>query len=131
MLDQRTDALISSYMRWTNKKVLSPEEYLMFRRQAIEEEFAGVPEPVTAAQTPKSTTGVVHGEGAEVAPQANAESQNGSTQRKTDVNVPYDNKGAPTSEFASAQQNQEKKKDKKGFGMSNADFLAFMQSVPD
>ncbi len=51
MVDSRTDAIIGNYMQWTNAKTLTPEEYLLFRKQAIEETLRGLYQPVEAAKS--------------------------------------------------------------------------------
>lgn len=125
MVSERTDSMIATYMKWTNRKVLTPEEFLLFRKQAIEEELAGVEDDYMAGsrQKPDTMTSAV-----ETIPEKRREVKPKPKRKPAPVKreaeiiqetVPKENKDSVS------------KEDTNKFGMSDQDFLAFMQSVED
>ena len=151
MIEIRTDALISAYMRWTNKKVLTPEEFLLFRKQAVEEEMNGVPEPAGASQGGFQARGeerTANREPVTHEPPGPRKVQNSAQPTdigKSHVNVLPTVEHKPSvepvpvgikKEIEKIKENQEskeveKRKENNNFGMSDDEFLAFMKSVDD
>lgn len=125
MVGDRTDSIISSYMKWTNRKVLTPEEFLLFRKQAVEEELAGVEDDCMAGsrQGTDMRTPVV-----ETIPEKRKEVQ----QKPKPKPAPVKKKAETITETVPKEgADSSSKKDTNEFGMSDQDFLAFMQSVED
>lgn len=125
MVSERTDSMIGSYMKWTNRKVLTPEEFLLFRKQAVEEELAGVEDDCMAGSRQKPNTmapavETIPDKRKEVKPKPKLKPA--PVKREEEINqetFPKENKESVS------------KEDTNEFGMSDQDFLAFMQSVED
>lgn len=139
MIDNRTHSLIAAYMQWTNRKILTPEEFLLFRKQAIEEELNGLPEPSGALQPglpPKGDT-VGYRNTSSFSELSASRNENQGEKRKNPTSA---SPVVPTHPFSDNKEERREtslkgenntKKESNEFGMSDGDFLAFMQSIDD
>ena len=123
MVDERTDNLIQAYMKWTNQKTLKPEEFLLFRQQAVKEELAGIDTIMASdmASSGKSNTDNVH-----------HFSQEKKYERKmTERREPSPNPKGRSVEAKIGDNAQEEEQSSNRFGMSDSEFMEFMNSVED
>ena len=121
--------MIESFMKWTNKKVLTPEEYLLFRRQAVEEELAGTeraerssppivqPDEPQPVKPPKQILSKKTKKPAEGMDKPADDSAKEAAETGNDLAVEED-------EIVTAD-------DTAKYGMSEEDFMAYMNSVAD
>lgn len=129
VINDRTDSMIESFMKWTNKKVLTPEEYLLFRRQAVEEELAGTeraerssppivqPDEPQPVKPPKQILSKKTKKPAEGMDKPADDSAKEAAETGNDLAVEED-------EIVTAD-------DTAKYGMSEEDFMAYMNSVAD
>ena len=123
MVDERTDNLIQAYMKWTNQHTLKPEEFLLFRQQAVKEELAGIDTIMATdmASSAKSNMGNVH----HFSQEEKHEWQ--ITERREPSPIPEDKPMEAGSEDNRQEENQRNNR----FGMSDSEFMEFMNSVED
>lgn len=123
MVDERTDNLIQAYMKWTNQKTLKPEEFLLFRQQAVKEELAGIDTIMASdmASSGKSNMGNAH----HFSQEKKYDRQ--MTEKREPSPIPKDK-----SVEAGTEDNEQKEKQSNNrFGMSDSEFMEFMNSVED
>ena len=123
MVDERTDNLIQAYMKWTNQHTLKPEEFLLFRQQAVKEELAGIDTttPTVMASQGKSNTSNFHHFSQE------KKYERKMTERREPSPIPKDR----SVEGRTEDNEHEKKLSGSRFGMSDSEFMEFMNSVED
>lgn len=123
MVDERTDNLIQAYMKWTNQHTLKPEEFLLFRQQAVKEELAGIDTVKTAdmAGSGESETCNAHhfSQGKKHKRQI--------IERREPSSIPKDR---PV-EAGSEDNRQEENQSSNQFGVSDSEFIEFMNSAED
>lgn len=123
MVDERTDNLIQSYMKWTNQKTLKPEEFLLFRQQAVKEEIAGIDTIIASdmARLGKSNSDNAHHFSQE------KKYKQKMNKRREPSPIPKDR----SVEAKTEDSEQEKEQSRNRFGMSDSEFMEFMNSVED
>lgn len=144
MIDTRTESMIRLYMQWSPAGALTPEDFLRFRRQAVEEELAGIretPFPLPMEESPAAgRTAPMPGaqKPAGYAPppmEATAgrpeEKKAGKPQAAGKLQETEKQADRPPAGQAPAGAQKNKPRDAGPSGMTDADFLAFMQSVED
>lgn len=123
MVDERTDNMIQSYMKWTNQKTLKPEEFLLFRQQAVKEEIAGID---TVKATDMVSQRESHSDKVQYFSQEKKHERQMDERRKPSP-IPKDR----SVEAGSEDNKQEEKQSNNRFGMSDSEFMEFMNSVED
>lgn len=123
MVDERTDNLIQAYMKWTNQHTLKPEEFLLFRQQAVKEELAGIDTIMATdmASPAKSNMGNDRhfSQGKKHKRQI--------IERREPSSIPKDR---PV-EAGSEDNRQEENQSSNQFGVSDSEFIEFMNSAED
>lgn len=123
MVDERTDNLIQSYMKWTNQHTLKPEEFLLFRQQAVKEEIAGI-DTVSATDTAclqESNTDNFHHYSQE------KQHERQTAERRKPSPIPKER----SMEAKTKDKEQVEEQNNNRFGMSDSEFMEFMNSVED
>lgn len=122
MVNTRTEDMIRMYMQWSPSGTLTPEDFLKFRRQAVEEELAGVREAA-----PPEGGMRISGDAPAPPPRrkAAAKERNTSPAAEKPERQPPEERGKDTVKQDTGKQATGPS------GMTEADFLAFMQSVED
>lgn len=123
MVDERTDNLIQAYMKWTNQHTLKPEEFLLFRQQAVKEELAGIDTVKTADMAgsgENETCNIQHFS-------QEKKYERKMTERREHSPIPKDR---PV-EARTEDNEQEEEQSSNRFRMSDSEFMEFMNSVVD